>query len=282
MTQDFTLHTHTTGFDGRSTVAQMATAAELAGMKTLGISNHFILHPEIKAAAFYPFAVQRGYQNMYSDSMDNILSRFTANYDEIYRVANNTNVNLLRGMEADFFLYPGWRTNFEYAIKILRPDYIIGAVHFVEKDGKLYNMHDIGNAAPDERNQMLKLYWAKVRMAVESGLFNFMAHLDLPRKATSETAAERWIDEELHTIDTMSQYSLPFEINTSATGAPYPSFRIIQAAGCANLPFLLSDDAHEALHIGRDFVAAGHLARILNTRNNISLQKILDFSNKTL
>ena len=282
MTQDFTLHTHTTGFDGRSTVAQMAAAAELVGIKNLGISNHFILHPDIKSAKFYPFAVQRGYQNMYSDSIDEILPRFNENYNEICRVADSSNIRLLRGMEADFFQYPGWRANFEYAIKTLKPDYIIGAVHFIEKDGKLYNMHDIGNAPLDTQNQMLKLYWEKVRAAVTSGLFNFMAHLDLPRKASPNTCATRWIDEELHTIDTMSQHSVPFEINTSAMGAPYPSFRIIEAAGLVNLPFLISDDAHEAAHIGRDFKAAGRLANIMGAKNNISLQKILDFSNKTL
>ena len=47
MVQDFTLHTHTIGFDGKSLIAEMAKRASELGFKTIGFSNHFILHPDI-------------------------------------------------------------------------------------------------------------------------------------------------------------------------------------------------------------------------------------------
>ena len=45
--QDFTLHTHTIGFDGRNTPAEMAARVRELGMTALGVSNHFIVHPDI-------------------------------------------------------------------------------------------------------------------------------------------------------------------------------------------------------------------------------------------
>ena len=59
--QTFTLHTHTIGFDGANTIAEMAASARAAGFSALGVSNHFIVHPEITHARMYPHAVRGGY-----------------------------------------------------------------------------------------------------------------------------------------------------------------------------------------------------------------------------
>ena len=42
MSQDFSLHMHTKLFDGKNTEQEMIDAAKRHGMKTIGISNHFI------------------------------------------------------------------------------------------------------------------------------------------------------------------------------------------------------------------------------------------------
>ena len=282
MSQSFTLHTHTAGFDGKNTVAEMARAARANGMDTLGVSNHFILHPTIKSSAFYPYAVSRGYQNIYASSVPEILNRFSPHYDEIHQAGDKYGVRLLRGMEADFFLHPKWRQSFETAIQVLQPDYIIGAVHFVEMNGRVYNVHDIAAASADDQAHMLRAYWQKIRAAASTGLFNWIAHLDLPRKVWLGLSPE-WMDEEQQTINVLAQKSVPFEVNTggiAATGAPYPSFRILQAAGQAKLPVLFSDDAHSVDQIGRDFADASEFANEMGATNRLSLQKILAFSHK--
>ena len=48
MMQNYTLHTHTVGFDGRNAVMEMVNRARELGLKTIGISNHFIVHLHIK------------------------------------------------------------------------------------------------------------------------------------------------------------------------------------------------------------------------------------------
>ena len=79
--QNFSIHTHTIGFDGKNSVSQMLEAAQKAGLKRLGISNHFIVYPTIKDTKMYDAALQRGYQNIYS-----------ATFDEAYQIAKDCGI----------------------------------------------------------------------------------------------------------------------------------------------------------------------------------------------
>lgn len=74
MKQQFTLHTHTIGFDGKNTARDMISRACVLGFKTIGFSNHFILHPEIKQAKFYKYAKIGGYDSIYSATYDSGLT----------------------------------------------------------------------------------------------------------------------------------------------------------------------------------------------------------------
>ncbi len=284
MHQDFTLHTHTDAFDGRNSVAQMVAQASDLGMSAIGISNHFILHPNIKNTNVYPYAIRGGYESMYNSSFDEIMRKFTVHYQDVERVAASAGLRVLRGMEADFFYGDTWLRDFKRAISILQPDYIIGAAHFIEMNNQLYNVHDIEHAHPDIRNQMLNLYWAKVCDAAKSGLFTWMAHLDLPKKVGAGLSSS-WQDREQRAIDTLTAFNTPIEINTSRRFADcftYPCPRILKMVVSAGLPVLLSDDAHVVGHIGRNFDRAAHLMKMYGIKNHLTLQKTLDFSNKTL
>ena len=110
--QDFTLHTHSIGFDGKNTPAQMAARATEMGMTAIGISNHFIVHPDITRAPMYKYAVRGGYDGIYSDSFDKTIKKFRAHYDELNELAGRTNIRVLRGMEVDYFTHHAWRAGF--------------------------------------------------------------------------------------------------------------------------------------------------------------------------
>ena len=284
MSQDFTLHTHTNRFDGKNTITEMATAARERGMMAIGISDHFIVHRDIKKAKFYPFAVRGGYESMYNSSFVDVFEKYRPHYDEIDRMSLRLHVPILRGMEVDYFHDNKWRQAFEYAIKTLKPDYVIGACHFIEYNGRLCNVHDIANAPQPDQDKMLGMYWAKIAQAASSGLFTFMAHLDLPKKVGVGTSS-KWHDIEAHVIDTLARNKMPIEVNTSgfsATGAPYPGVRILQMVASANIPVVISDDAHHVNQIGRHFDDTEKLINSCGIENRLSLQKILDFSQKTL
>ncbi len=262
--QDFSLHTHTIGFDGRNTPIKMVLHARELGMKSLGISNHFIVHPNIAKSKFYPYAVRGGYSAIYSTSFDEAVKRFKPHFEELKHLSGLCGVKLYRGMEVDFFDYPEWRSGFDRAMKVLKPDYIICASHFVEYDGQLYNVHDMANADEKTRDKMVKMYWDKLGRAAETGMFNWMAHLDLPKKTGCGRDAI-WGDTEKRAVESIAQSKTPIEINTGLyrdyCDEPYPSPRILRMAADAHIPVLLSDDAHAAEQMGRNFDRAYELAR---------------------
>lgn len=258
MIQKFTLHTHSIGFDGRAAPDEMVARAELLGFDTIGISNHFILHHDIQNTNFYPFAVVRGYQNIYSTSFDEIMNRFVPHYKELDRIANTSNIRVLRGVEVDFFPTSAWQLDFKRAMAILRPDYIIGACHFIEFDGMLRNVYDMANAEPDIQDKMLTQYWQNIQAASASGLFTWLAHLDLPKKA-GILQDSRWTDVELGVVETLAKNRTAIEINTGLESEPYPSRRILQHVSDNNIPVLFSDDAHAPDQIGRRFDVAAQI-----------------------
>ncbi|MBQ9271541.1 MAG: histidinol-phosphatase HisJ family protein [Alphaproteobacteria bacterium] len=261
--QKFSLHTHTLGFDGQNTEEEMLQKAVSYGWTHLGFSNHFIVHPRIKEAPMYQYALKGGYHNIYSSSFKEVIAKFALHYQKIDDLRQQTDMQILKGMEVDFFASPEWQQGFLQALEILRPDYIIGSAHFIEYKGILYNSHDVKNASVIEQNLLLHRYWQNERAAASSGLFDIMAHLDLMKKV-GLGQEERWLEEEQKTIDVIRQSGVKVELNTSYFkfgNEPYPSPRIMRLLAQAEIPVLLSDDAHTAAQLGGHFAKTSEMAK---------------------
>ncbi|MBO4625675.1 MAG: PHP domain-containing protein [Alphaproteobacteria bacterium] len=264
LVQDYSLHTHTIGFDGINAPIDMVLRAKELGFKSFGISNHFIVHPEITQSKFYPHAVLRGYDSIYSSSFDEAIAKFKPHYTELRRISEKCDIKLYFGMEMDFFDSPDWFRGFERTVTELHPDYIICASHFIYYNGMLRNVYDMGSADKKSRDDMLKIYWDKMARAGETGLFNWMAHLDLPRKVGVGNE-DCWAEYERYAIDKIASSKTAIEINTSgydrSLTEPYPSARILKMAAAKNVPVLLADDAHCVDKIGRHFDCAAEFAK---------------------
>ena len=268
--QNYTLHTHTVGFDGRNTVLEMVRRAQELGFKTIGISNHFIVHNNIKKSRAYKYALQGGYDSIYYDSFSEATERFMNNYVVIGCArAINPDINILCGMEVDFFDDPRWQKNFHKSIKLLKPDYVIGAKHFVEHEGRILNVHDLKKADAVKQELLLKKYWHGIACAAESGLFDWMAHLDLPKKV-GLGQEEKWAESENRAVEACAKSNTAIEINTSFFREycyePYPSNRILKMAAKHNVPVLISDDAHQVENIARHFNEAEEIIAKMNLR----------------
>ena len=276
MVQDFTLHTHTIDFDGKNTAEQMVDAAKKFGMKTVGISNHFIVHPDIKKTKFYPFAVAGGYSRMYNADFKTAILNFQKHYEHLEHIAADYNINILRGMELDLFDARRWYNGYAHTVKVLKPDYIIGSAHFIEYNGKLCNIHDMKNAAPDDQDKMLQAYWNKVQWIAKSGLCSFLAHIDLPARLNLGLD-EKWTDAEYKTIDVIAESGIPVEINTALykrADRLHPSPRIMQMCADKKIPMFLSDDSHHIDHVCKYFEEAKKYADSFGVKL-IGLDKIL-------
>lgn len=262
--QNFSLHTHTLGFDGRNTEAQMVEQARALGWSKIGFSNHFIVHRNIEATKMYQYALKGGYEKIYSSSFDEAVEKFQVHYKRVDELKEKTGFTIYKGMEVDFFRGDEWQEGFKKAVKILKPDYLIGSAHFVLTRDTLYNTHDLKNSSKEEQNLLLHKYYQNVRAAAESGLFNFLAHLDLMKKVGLGLEKE-WIDEERQTVEAIAKAGARVEINTSGFkllyDEPYPSKRILSLLAEYNVPVIISDDAHNVERLGDNFKKAEELAQ---------------------
>lgn len=266
----YTLHTHTVGFDGQDSVRAMVESARDKGFKVIGISNHFIVNPLIKKTKMYPYALNGGYANIYSASFDEALERFVMHYEDLKHVQQEyPDMQILRGMEVDFFQDAKWEKGFYRAVQILRPDYLIGSAHLIKHDGTLLNTHDWKNADCETQNELLKKYWMNVANAAESGMFHWMAHLDLPKKV-GLGREEKWAEFESRAVESAAKTKTAIEINTSYYRdfcyEPYPSNRILEMIKHEKVPVIICDDAHEVKNIGRHFDEARQLIKTFNLK----------------
>lgn len=253
--QKFSLHTHTLGFDGRNTEEEMLIKAKDLGWNFIGFSNHFIVYPTIRNSPMYEHALKGGYANIYSSSFDEAISKFEPHYRKIDNIQKNVDIRIFKGMEVDFFPNQEWLEDFQKAVAYLKPDYLIGAVHFIENDNVLYNSHDLKKMSPIIQNRFLYRYWQNEIAAIKSGLFTFMAHLDLMKKVGLGNE-DNWAEEERKTVIAARETGVMVELNSSyykIGEEPYPKERIIKMLAQENVPVLVSDDAHSSMQLGNKF-----------------------------
>ena len=273
--QKFSLHTHTLGFDGKNTEEEMLLQAIALGWEKIGFSNHFIVHHNIENAPMYHYAKLGGYDGIYSSSFDEVIAKFEKHYQKIEELRENYSIKILKGMEVDFFADAKWYDGFTKATKHLKPDYLIGSAHLIEKDGVLYNSHDIKKASPLEQRKLLHRYWQNERATASSGLFNILAHLDLMKKVGLGQELE-WVDDEIKTVIAIKKSGAIVELNTSfyqKANEPYPSHRIIEMLAKEKVPVIISDDAHNSLQLGSNFAKAEDLMHSYNLIKATSLEK---------
>ncbi len=253
---DYSLHTHTIGFDGRNSVADMVATANVRGIKTFGISNHFIVHPYIKKSKMYEYAVRGGYSGIYSDNIETSIEKFARHYDEVRALRSQyPDMNILCGMEMDWVKYGGWRDVVNYAVRRLCPDYVIGAMHFIDRgENGILNVHDIKTAPAPESRRLLREYYQNLMQLAEFDWrnmgfqFNWIAHFDLPQKVgvsdtNMETAA-------LHAL---KMNSVPVELNTALINNKHYTLKPEILAELSGATAILSDDAHDIARIGANF-----------------------------
>jgi histidinol-phosphatase (PHP family) len=239
-------HNHTDWSDGECTLAEQIAAARLAGLDELGISDHYLLYPGGKMID-WSMEVDR-------------LGEYVAEIKTAAAQASGVTIRL--GLEADFF--PETVEELRRVVALHPFDYIIGSVHFTNNFPIDENTEQWDALTEEERNEMWRLYWVRIRQMAESGVFDFAAHLDLPKKfghrPTVGLTAERHA-----ALDALAAADMAIEINTAGWYKPaneaYPTLEILREARSRDIPLLINSDAHSPEHLTRDFDRAYALAR---------------------
>ena len=107
--QDFTYHSHNSSqgiADGHNTCDEMLSRAEEIGFSEIGVSNHFIYHPNIKIEHSQDF-------NNFSKALDYAKN----DIEQTREAASRHKIKVYAGFEVDFFPSKIWRDAFEKMLK---------------------------------------------------------------------------------------------------------------------------------------------------------------------
>ncbi len=229
-------HTHTVLCDGKNTAREMAETALKKGMTALGFSGHVYL-PE-------------GTEWCMSRENTEVYRRETACLQEEFA----GRLRILRGIEQDLYSpepADGW-------------DYVIGSVHYFEKNGV---MADVDHSAAIQQAAVNDLfdgdwyaaaenYFAAVGTLPQRTRVDVIGHLDLMSKFNEggrffDESHPRYVEAAVNAIDRLLPLGVPFEVNTGAIfrgyrANPYPAVPLLEYIRDRGGKVILSGDAHRA------------------------------------
>ena len=238
-------HTHSFYCDGKSTLEEQVRAAEKCGLLQLGFSSH----------APVPF------ENSFAISEEK-LPEYVC---EIDRLKSTTNVTLLKSLECDFI--PDMTVDFAERQRVCGLDYVIGGVHLVKPihgadglwfiDGPKQVIYDEGlrNLFDNNIKEAVTTFWEQTFEMLETQRMDVIAHFDkikMHNRNRFFTEDEKWYkilaDKAIQLI---KRHDVIIEVNTRGlykkrSDSFYPSTELLMKARKADIPVIVSSDAHQA------------------------------------
>lgn len=234
-------HVHTCFSDGHDELAACVERALELGLPELGFSDH--LTPRCLGA--------KGYYGLDQTRLGEYVAavRTTA--------ARYPELRLLCGIEADYLPEAAEET---LALLASYPfDYALCAVHFVDGFGFIESRYREADGWRDA-DRLWRRYYETLTEATQTGAFDVVAHLDLPKKWGFRPAKD--ISELEHdALLAISAAGMAIEINTAGldrhpVAEMYPAPSLLRRAPAAGIALTFGSDAHRAAEVGAHFAEA--------------------------
>lgn len=164
------------------------------------------------------------------------------------------------GLEVDFV--PGWEREVEDIARGYPWDYLIGSVHFISE----WNYGYILNEKERGPEEIYPAYFDRVAQAAESGLFDILGHVDLPKRGFPRLNPE--VMDELHQALAirLGKAGAVIELNTYGIRGSklgdvgiYPDQGLLRLCRQHGVRVTLGSDAHRPQDVGADFDRAAEL-----------------------
>jgi len=132
-------------------------------------------------------------------------------------------------------------------------DYAIGSVHFLG-DWGFDNPEEIDGWNQRDVEEVFLAYYARLKEAAESGLFDLLAHPDLVKKFGHRADTPRVRKAILDALDAIAKHDLALEVSSAGLRKPvgevYPSSFIVAEAARRGIAFCYGSDAHAPSEVG--------------------------------
>lgn len=142
-------------------------------------------------------------------------------------------------------------------------DYFIGSVHYISETWDIDNPKKLHEWKKRDPWEVWSVYFERLTMAANSGLFEIIGHADLPKKfcflpKQDCTPLFRGF------IEAVKRQDIAIELNTAGLRKDckeiYPSPALVKLAAQAGVPITFGSDAHAPTEVGADFNLARELA----------------------
>ena len=248
-------HTHTTYCDGKESVESMVQAAIAKEFVRLGFSGH----------CFNDFRPED--QEVWCMKLHEI-----PNYQaEVRAMAEKykEKIEILCGVEQDFCSSASTEGF----------DYVIGSVHYAEKEGQYYCVDEspevlekaIREGFGGDVYALTKRFFEMEAEVVQKTKATFIGHFDLVTKFNEgnryfDPMDKRYRHAALEAMDALIETDRPFEINTGGMyrgfrKEAYPSIELLKDLKERGGSILLSSDSHDGQSIGFRFAEAAQAAK---------------------
>ncbi len=251
-------HTHTKYCDGKNAPREMVEKAVELGFFALGFSGHAFTPPEPE----YSMSPEETAQ--YKDEILALRDEFRGRLD------------IYCGIEMDYY---SEEDTSEF-------DYVIGSVHYLERNGAYYNID--GSPERFERAveafggdvyALIEAYYDIVSDVVRKTDADIIGHFDLITKFNENedlfsTSHPRYVAAVEKALSALIPTGKIFEINTGAMArgyrkSPYPSVYILDKLCKSGAKLLLTSDCHDAVNLDFGFseVLSSEIGRLAS--NNL-------------
>ena len=217
------------------------------GVQEIGFTEHVFHFRQTEALWQIPWMLERC-----TDDLDE--------YVDAVAEAKRRGLPVKLGLEVDYF--PGIERELADLLAPYPWDYLLGSVHFVDgfpvdQEPGLVHRVPVGEA--------WRRYFAWLRNAARSGLFDVLSHPDLVKFFGVRAADEETHYLHLETADAIEAAGVCVEVSAAGLHKPvaelYPDRGLLEACCERGVPITLASDAHEPAHVGRDVDKAAALAR---------------------
>ena len=238
-------HSHSRWSDGEGEIEDFVYTASLMGLSEFGPSDHYVLSPGGKLESW----------SMPLDALGDYV-------EAVQKAAGCAERGLVvrLGLEADYF--PETAEDLRKILWSHPFDYVIGSVHRLDGFQIDDTIEDWLPLSQDERNDIIRRYWIRVKEMAESRMFDIAGHLDLVKKFDMRPSID--LSKEISSaLDAVANAGMSIELNTSGWYKPcreaYPSFDILKGCFDRGIPVLISADAHKPEDLIRDYERAKQL-----------------------
>jgi len=244
--------------DAEGTIEDYCQKADELRLKAICFTTHYDLDP---TGEFGDGLVRIGGKLVSVQS--GWLWRYFSEIKKMRRVYHN--MRILIGIEVNYL--PKFEDLIRETLSKYPFDFVLGAVHYVDNIDISSPRDDWSLFTPDE---LCRKYYELVEKALDSGLFNSIAHLDIYKRHSIRAFGKEILEAHrpysLQALEKMADNNIMLEINTSlyrqGYEEPFPSRKILELARQVGIHTVtIGSDCHNPEELANDINKAIKLAK---------------------